>query len=744
MKIALRLNMVLKSKASAWKSPRKFVICDIQWRTGELALAEQLPRTSRQTGSRYHCKPKPMRIKEIQQCIVTGKYTVCDEPLNPHLLKSKPPTTDMITLRDAHWEMIRPVIEQPAALQLYLYGDGISQQIKELCDIHGYCLKHFYNTLHRSLSLGGTRESCTPDWGVKYGKQPTTMAEPGKKRGKTPRYAVLSYRNWTDEDSVALKEFIGNTTNISQKTLIDLYVEFCFDFLEVLVDVIGRQRICTLNPTERGLISLDQFRYHFKKDIPYLALLKRRVGQIDFDNNYKGVPGSSRFWVRGPTVRYEIDATVSSIYLRYALSDDLALSAGKPHLYVVVDVFSAMIVGFYVTFLDEQWTAAAQALYNAFSDKVEFCREFGVNITEEEWPCHHPCDEFTFDRGGPYSENNIESYLRSEIGTKLGNVCRAYKGAAKGLVEAAIHWLEDETKKMPGAVRKKRRELAHPSNHPVYTYYDFVQALIDVIVDHNKYSMSMRLLDENMVRHDIKATRLEVWNYGIKHYIDEKLPVPKDALRFGLLPEGSASITAKGIAFKGRVYENAACLDYFSMARSTHREAIKIRYPKVTADYIFWASPDGKKHQLFLNEDSRRFRGVSHHDALLRTRIEAVLERQGWAHKFAAKIRRYARKLARDKAARKAMGDTTSSFRKSPQPGIWERKQEAAYNESLFLRDQMLKDMGIDPDAVPDEMHETFQESSDELMSALFDAMYSDDAHEDDEASDSDEESGPP
>ena len=31
----------------------------------------------------------------------------------------------------------------------------------------------------------------------------------------------------------------------------------------------------------------------------------------------------------------------------------------------------------------------AMGLYNAFTDKVDFCHRYGIEITEDQWPCHH-------------------------------------------------------------------------------------------------------------------------------------------------------------------------------------------------------------------------------------------------------------------------------------------------------------------------------------------------------------------
>ncbi|NUE21545.1 hypothetical protein HUC07_23460 [Escherichia coli] len=95
----------------------------------------------------------------------------------------------------------------------------------------------------------------------------------------------------------------------------------------------------------------------------------------------RGVMGTSRQHIFGPCARFEIDATLMDIYLVSVFNR--AWIIGRPVLYVVVDVFSGMVVGFYLGLEGPSWDGARLALFNAFTDKVAFCRDFGVEITQE-------------------------------------------------------------------------------------------------------------------------------------------------------------------------------------------------------------------------------------------------------------------------------------------------------------------------------------------------------------------------
>ncbi|MFX5862056.1 transposase, partial [Acinetobacter baumannii] len=60
---------------------------------------------------------------------------------------------------------------------------------------------------------------------------------------------------------------------------------------------------------------------------------------------------------------------------------------GRPTIYLVADVFSRMVVGFYIGFENASYVTAIQALQFAMTDKVELFKQYGYEITHDVWPC---------------------------------------------------------------------------------------------------------------------------------------------------------------------------------------------------------------------------------------------------------------------------------------------------------------------------------------------------------------------
>ena len=68
-------------------------------------------------------------------------------------------------------------------------------------------------------------------------------------------------------------------------------------------------------------------------------------------------------------------------------------------IYFVIDVWSRLIVGVYIGFEGPSWIGAMMALINMVTPKVEFCRQFGIEISHDQWPSHHAPRTILADRG---------------------------------------------------------------------------------------------------------------------------------------------------------------------------------------------------------------------------------------------------------------------------------------------------------------------------------------------------------
>lgn len=133
--------------------------------------------------------------------------------------------------------------------------------------------------------------------------------------------------------------------------------------------------------------TIDQFRYWYEKENNIKKKLTSRKGDKKYQLNNRAITGKSDTNIMGPGSRYQIDATVADVYLVSRSNRDWII--GRPVIYVVIDVFTRMVTGLYVGLEGPSWIGAMMAIANAASDKVQYCKEYGINITTEDWPCKH-------------------------------------------------------------------------------------------------------------------------------------------------------------------------------------------------------------------------------------------------------------------------------------------------------------------------------------------------------------------
>ena len=107
-----------------------------------------------------------------------------------------------------------------------------------------------------------------------------------------------------------------------------------------------------------------------------------RSGLTNYQRNERPVFGASSDW-RGVPGSYQMDAAQADIYL--VSRHDRGKVIGRPYIYLAVNTATQLVAGIYVG-LECDESAVMLCLANAAQNKVEFCREHGVEIDPAQWP----------------------------------------------------------------------------------------------------------------------------------------------------------------------------------------------------------------------------------------------------------------------------------------------------------------------------------------------------------------------
>lgn len=464
---------------------------------------------------------------------------------------------EYIKYRDSSWELIRPLLERHVheLFNRKTRGQLIAQLVKHT----GKRKYTIYSHLRRYWQRGCIKNALFPDWhncgsiknrqdhGNKRGRPSTETLQTGQPTG----------RNVTSQDKEifreGIKRFSLNGEAKSLPRVWELIKEHYYSTGEYVLksglegdDIIP----ILLPPSERP--SYKQFKYHYYEERNPTQEIIAHAGQNEYDRNVRPILDDSTNMAFGPGAVYQIDATVGDIYLVNDFNREYLI--GRPVIYIVIDTFSRLIVGFAVTLEGPNWAGAKMALENAFRNKVAFCAGLGINIIEAQWPVQGICEALLGDNGEIKSYN--ANSLVNPLGIRVSNaaVCRP---DWKAIVERSFLTIKglyvDFT---PGMVRPKRQVRGRDYRFEARLSLLGFRRLIALCV--MKYNNTRYLkdypLDLHMIRSKVKPIPINLWEYGMEHLTGRLRQINEDKLRMNLLPTGKASVRADGIYFDGMYY----------------------------------------------------------------------------------------------------------------------------------------------------------------------------------------------
>lgn len=526
--------------------------------------------------------------------------------------------------RDRRYDIIEPLVRDPERLILQTEGRGRMITDRALETKVG--VKYLYAYLRLWWQLGQLPAALAPRLQFRGGRGKARVAGPAK-RGR-PRYLSGTEMpvgiNVDDAGATKLQagvRFLKQGMSATRAYREVLLLHFSD---QVILDGL---RTNLIRPSEE-LPTFDQFRYWSQKVMRKGDVRFAVSGETKFARKNRARVGTARDLASGPGATYQIDATVADIYLRSRR--DPSRLIGRPVLYIVVDHFSRMIVGFSVGLSGPSWEVGKMALENAFTDKVEFCAHHDVSITREEWPSRHLCRQLTGDRGWDQLGKNAGEAARG-LDYSIATM-PPYRPDLKGLVESRFQLLNiSDMKWVAGASHSRDRGEPRHKLDAEYTLEDFTKMMILCILRYNK---SFCVNDPPSVYANSGArspTPLELWNYGFAACGAPQI-ADVDRVRSNLLHVDQARETDKGLRFKGLFYvpTDPAKMDWFQRIPGRKWFQHDIRYDIRDAASILLPMRTGTAFEKCrLIESDRQYAGwtfdeVADHHALKRVDSRSV------------------------------------------------------------------------------------------------------------------------
>lgn len=550
-----------------------------------------------------YAPPEQWVYQQIIDSLEAGSIQVTEYRLPPHMLKKE----EQIPLkhlkkRDDTWNLIGPLVNRTNEPMIY-DPEIRGQQIRELESRASIHRRQIYRYIYRFWAYGKVPNAFLPASENSGGRGKTRPAN-GKKRGRKPNVVKtghnveLTGKNITEEDrrnfTKGIHLFAAPKNGGLPPTVARLFKLITTKFYVAGYQQQENGELLPIPLPSNDVPTEGQFRYWYRKEQDALKIKRAQVGEKKWLNSYRGLGGKARHGVHGPGERFEIDSTVADAYLASRYNINWVI--GRPVVYMVIDVFSDVVIGLHVALEGPGWAGARMALINAFSDKVTFCRRYGINITPDQWPCHHLPQKLAADRAellGNATEGLI-NHLNVHV-----EIAPAYRPDCKPIVERSFRTLNDlAVKWVPGAVRARQKERGEPDYRlqACLTIEDFTQILIRSILYHNQHSDRPDLLTREMIAADVLPFPNDIWKWGVENLTGCLPSYDIDQVRTFLLPQGKATVAHDGIWFKGMPYTCKRAMDenWLAQARNGKTWHLPVWYDTDWTNEIFFL-PEGCK-----------------------------------------------------------------------------------------------------------------------------------------------------
>ncbi|GAA3647409.1 Mu transposase C-terminal domain-containing protein [Asaccharospora irregularis] len=348
--------------------------------------------------------------------------------------------------------------------------------------------------------------------------------------------------------------------------------------------------------------TLNQYYYWFNKIIKNdnKNKLSRRYGERIYEQKTRALLSSSLEDGASPGEVYQLDSTIMDVYIVSQINRNLIV--GRPVLYIVVDVYSRMIVGINVTIEPfNSYTGAMVALINAFSDKVEYCKKFGIDIKKEDWNIDCIPQRILSDRGELIS-SNVENAI-ANLGINIQNTA-SYRGDLKGIVEQLFNRVNDFIKPfcegvVQNGINKIQRGAEDYRLKANLTLTEITAIVIKWVLFHNNnYIMKGYECDGITIKNDIPKIPNLIWNYGVKEKKGLMRKLNKEIVRMNLLPNKEAVVTEKGIRLNKLYYVSSETIKngWFQKARVEGNYKAKVSYNPNDLSEIYYIKPSGLEY----------------------------------------------------------------------------------------------------------------------------------------------------
>ena len=300
--------------------------------------------------------------------------------------------------------------------------------------------------------------------------------------------------------------------------------------------------------------SMTQFTYFYRKHKRLQTFYISRNGLKSYQMNNRPLLGNGVQEFAQSVGVGMADSTTCDIYL---CDDGGTQLVGRPILTAIVDAYSGLCYGYTLGWSNSR-NSLRELLLHCITNKVEWCREFGIDIKEGDWNCMALPAKLITDRGNEYTSYELEQI--TELGVSIINL-PPYRAELKGTVERFFGLIQSYYKDIlrgKGIIELDagRRGVRDYRQDACLSLRAFEAIILHCIIHYNRerlltnFPYTQPMLDSKIPPHPA-----DIWNYGLTQPGANLIEVRKDVLIKTLLPRTKGTFCQRGLVVNHIRYE---------------------------------------------------------------------------------------------------------------------------------------------------------------------------------------------
>ncbi|WP_395338515.1 transposase [Ningiella sp. W23] len=511
---------------------------------------------------------------------------------------------------EERFNTIKGIVEHPE----YLYSGIRGKLVSDAATLHGTSSASIYRALRDYWTFGQTMYALADRYHKSGGSGKRRVFK--KKPGARNRYSLSNSAILDSEFREAMLVVIMQFHIALDKSLTYTHNRFV--------------SLCkSLNPalTTQEIPSIHSLKFFFRTELSKHRVVRSKLSQKEYDKNHRPLHGTAAGSVYGPGARFEIDSTKGDMVA--VRKDNRTEIVGRLTIYLVCDVYSRLVVGFYVGFQESHYRSASLALLNTFSDKTYLLKKHGISPKlTNQWGSTGRPQAILADKAELFGDQS--THLANTTGIRIENTASG-RSEAKGCIEKLLDLIQMAySGNLQGKSNKETLKKAGAIDGRLTAFLsrDEIEAIVvSQILAWNKYAVLDNYDCDPDFPDDLPLTPQNIWDWALKNRSGRLPPVDMQQMKTAILPKGFATVSAKGIKFNGLYYDSPELREsgWFERTKGTKRPSrLVVHFDPMIVNNVF-AIDELQPHKVFscaLKQSSREYINYSFLEAKKRMDVK--------------------------------------------------------------------------------------------------------------------------